>query len=266
MSTQFALISVTPERTCEIQDSVPIDIMAKIFKSLGRRSMDTLNGKALAVMIDRGIAVKAASGAEILSSLPKSISLAAIMDRGAQLELDVVRNNEHFPLYATCHMDGAVEASAEREITPRNPADHLEPGSLERRLREWLQSGDTGTSSETMTWIAFGGPKPHTGYPHDPADIGRCFRFLKAFPEAKNRLNGLRAYEGSDQEITHSAGNGTFLYTEGDVWGALLDHWDEIEALYNEEIASGKAPKCYARMKEVIQSAHHPARGAAPRG
>lgn len=35
-------------------------------------------------------------------------------------------------------------------------------------------------------------------------------------------------------------------------WAVLLEHWDELEALYREEEPSGIAPRCYARMKELI--------------
>ena len=63
--------------------------------------------------------------------------------------------------------------------------------------------------------------------PHDPDDFGRCHRLLQAFPEWRSRLDEMRAHPG---------------------WGPLVDAWSELEALYAEEIQSGKAPKLYARM------------------
>jgi hypothetical protein len=34
-------------------------------------------------------------------------------------------------------------------------------------------------------------------------------------------------------------------------WKPLVDHWDEVSALYEEEVASGWAPKTYNRMLEL---------------
>ena len=35
-------------------------------------------------------------------------------------------------------------------------------------------------------------------------------------------------------------------------WTALVDHWDELAALYDNEVRSGRAPRCYARMRELL--------------
>ena len=91
----------------------------------------------------------------------------------------------------------------------------------------WAKCDDTGESSLYMADILLRGRSSRdVREPQDSADFGRCVRFLDAVPEA--RLN---------------------LVTMNDTpyWGKLIDHWDELEALYRE--AKGKS--LYDRMKEL---------------
>ncbi len=69
-------------------------------------------------------------------------------------------------------------------------------------------------------------------YPHDPDDFGRCYRMLRAAPEFIPHV-GTMAKSGKE-------------------WEALAKHWDELEKLYEQEYPTGKAPKLYARMKELL--------------
>lgn len=102
---------------------------------------------------------------------------------------------------------------------------------------EWAASWDTGISSATIWSVMTGRPSPVGGIlafgsaPSDPADFGRCYRLLKAFPEWRARI--------------HEVG---LEYIE---WSGLVLAWDELTALYEEELPSGTAPKLYARMKEL---------------
>ncbi len=103
----------------------------------------------------------------------------------------------------------------------------------------WLRSGDTGISSLTIlatlehdeTIAAM----TYLDHPEDPADLGRCIRLLDAEPSLRERL-GLMCFIGPE-------------------WAALVRNWSELEALYHEEAPSGRAPKCYARMRELIDGA-----------
>lgn len=36
-------------------------------------------------------------------------------------------------------------------------------------------------------------------------------------------------------------------------WEVLAAHWDELEALYREELPTGRAPKLYDRMQELLR-------------
>ena len=114
-------------------------------------------------------------------------------------------------------------------------------------LAAWLRSDDTGLSSKHMARILCNirvdcdieevrtGKPPH---PLDPDDFGRCYRFLRAVPIGPERARGVAYMGNSSRE-----------------WAGLTAAWDELEKLYEEELPTGKCPKLYARMKEIINAA-----------
>ena len=274
MSLTFADISIDQDGDCHVKDAIEIGVMAKIFKQLGDRSMESFNAKVIAVIgrpkHPTATVVESTDGVELFPSMS-----VAILRHGDQIRLSGQRKDTPLAIYVTCHHDGRVEAVSHPgdgeplpgPIPPVNPADAFPEGCLERRLMEWKQSGDTGVSSKTMCFAAFGGHKPRSiGYPHDPDDLGRCIRFLEKFPEAKDKLVALRTIDDTEIDDTEVEFNGKFIQSDSDVWGALLDHWDELVALHQEEAPAGRAPKCYARMKELIASVERPIKAVAPRG
>lgn len=96
---------------------------------------------------------------------------------------------------------------------------------------EWYASWDTGISSRTIfaTFRGYGldgGP----GVPHDPDDFGRCYRLLKVAPDWRANLRRV---------AERHSGVG------------LVAHWDRLEALYEEELPTGSAPRLYALMQEI---------------
>ena len=100
----------------------------------------------------------------------------------------------------------------------------------------WMAGGDTGISSETI-WFVMMGRKPTKQYfypspPSDPSDFGRCYRLLALMPSWRPRLPEVAA-----------------KYPE---WKGLVEHWDELTTLWNEESPTGKCPKLYDRMKELL--------------
>lgn len=116
-------------------------------------------------------------------------------------------------------------------------------------VMNWLMSYDTGLSSRTIVAVmeedralaaallgSWG-----VWYPHDPADLGRCIRLLDIAPEYRERLS----------EMGHVS----------QVWAELVNHWEELESLYREEYPSGRAPKCFARMREIIDKVDIAKRG-----
>lgn len=112
-------------------------------------------------------------------------------------------------------------------------------------LAAWLRSDDTGLSSKHMARILCNirvdcdveevrtGKPPH---PLDPDDFGRCYRFLRAVPLGPERARDV-AYMGvSSRE-----------------WAGLAAAWGELEQLYWAELPTGKCPKLYERMQQLIE-------------
>ena len=114
-------------------------------------------------------------------------------------------------------------------------------------LKAWLASDDTGLSSKHMARFLCDvrvdcdieevrtGKPPH---PLDPDDFGRCYRFLRAVPLGPERARDV-AYMG----------------TSSREWAGLAAAWEELERLYWVELPTGKAPKLYARMQEILNAA-----------
>ncbi|MBE3065154.1 MAG: hypothetical protein IMZ54_12320 [Acidobacteria bacterium] len=102
-------------------------------------------------------------------------------------------------------------------------------------IDEWLRGTDTGISSRTIVATLAAHPAAADlcgkGYPYDPDDFGRCYRLLKKIPEWRPRIFEMAPVSRQ--------------------WEALVSHWAELEALYEEESPSGACPKLYARMKEL---------------
>lgn len=108
---------------------------------------------------------------------------------------------------------------------------------------QWIVGDDTGVSSKTIWAVMMGavsGQEPWYAFdvPHDPDDFGRCYRLLKAIPEWRPRLH----------EVAERFPK----------WAPLIAAWDELTALYEEEVANGKprrlcsrAPKLYERMRQL---------------
>jgi hypothetical protein len=109
----------------------------------------------------------------------------------------------------------------------------------EQRANQWIVGRDTGTSSETIWAVMRGVQARWASPPSDPSDFGRCYRLLKLIPEWRRRLS----------EVCDA-------HPE---WSALIEHWDELTVLYEDELENGPvvkwtrmAPKTYERMKQLI--------------
>lgn len=90
-------------------------------------------------------------------------------------------------------------------------------------LPAWLDSDDTGASSLYMAWILSAGqfgywqgrPQPTINYPHDPDDLGRCIRLIKAVPEFADQLH--------------------LMAHVGDKWQMVINRWERWCDLYRKE-------------------------------
>jgi hypothetical protein len=102
---------------------------------------------------------------------------------------------------------------------------------------EWLLGNDTGVSSKTILAVMTGTPEPRFGpdCPHDADDFGRCYRLLQHFPEWRARLA-----EVSDRYP---------------IWGPLVEHWAELEAIYFEETQHNVPRTLSARIQALTDHA-----------
>jgi hypothetical protein len=101
---------------------------------------------------------------------------------------------------------------------------------------QWLASWDTGISSLTIFSVFQGHSRPdRPDVPHDPADFGRCYRLLRVAPEWRANLSRVAERYPA--------------------WAPLVARWDDLTRLYEEEEPTGKAPKLYALMRELLWSA-----------
>jgi hypothetical protein len=96
----------------------------------------------------------------------------------------------------------------------------------------WLLSGDTGASSESIMRVMEGVPGAcYT--PMDLWDVGRCVRLLDRIPEYRERL----AEMGKASKY----------------WAALLPHWGELEQFYRDQ----KHSECIALISKLINGVQH---------
>lgn len=103
---------------------------------------------------------------------------------------------------------------------------------------DWLMGRDTGISSATIYAAITGARSPYSrlDVPYDPSDFGRCYRLLKLFPDWRTQLH---------KTITICKR-----------WKPFVKAWDELTALYEEELFKGDtAPKLYKRMRELVAEA-----------
>jgi hypothetical protein len=107
------------------------------------------------------------------------------------------------------------------------------PVSSGMGLTAWLASDRTGLSSKYMAHVLTGKTLgARYAHPHDPSDFGRCLGLLEAVPAFRDRLPVMSAESGE--------------------WDRLVHSWDEIERLYREELPSGRAPRCFEKMRKLL--------------
>lgn len=102
---------------------------------------------------------------------------------------------------------------------------------------KWLANGKTGISSKAMAFTALGVKyKDARYYPYDPADFNRCLLLLEVAPIVRESFPKIR-------ELSPE-------------WAAIIDHWDELERLFLDEVGrdwskAQRAPKTYERMLQL---------------
>lgn len=106
--------------------------------------------------------------------------------------------------------------------------------SIVERKRWWWKNGERGVSSETMysqiTGLYVAAREP-LGHPHDPDDFRRCYLLLETIPEWKEELNKLRPVSP--------------------VWDKLVDNWDKLTKMLEEQMETKKDNGMYKFMQEL---------------
>ena len=102
----------------------------------------------------------------------------------------------------------------------------------------WLKNGEHGISSETIysviaNTIGLNVMRNPFGYNHpaDPDDFYRCHKLLITVPEWREKMHLMKPIS--------------------DVWSNLVDNWDELTVLLEEQLKTGKANGMYELMKKL---------------
>ncbi len=104
--------------------------------------------------------------------------------------------------------------------------------SLNEKMMFWLSQGERGTSSETMFQKLSGqNLRAYNSHPCDPDDFRRCYLLLKTIPEWKAELFKLKGLSP--------------------VWSKLIDNWDKLTEMLEEQMKTHKANGMYELMKSL---------------
>lgn len=112
---------------------------------------------------------------------------------------------------------------------------------MEKKLLEWLLTGETGISSKAIATVMAGLPVDDKWgtTPCDPSDFKRCLKLVNLIPETRPRLIEMRKVS--------------------ERWSKLIDRWDELEAQFMAEVPEWledkghekRATKTYELMKDI---------------
>jgi len=108
--------------------------------------------------------------------------------------------------------------------------------SIEEKMQFWLKEGERGASSETMFTVLAGEnswcrPQHRFDHPHDPDDFRRCYLLLKTIPEWKADLYKLKDLS--------------------EVWTNLVENWDKLTIMIEEQMKTHKRNGMYEFMKSL---------------
>jgi len=103
--------------------------------------------------------------------------------------------------------------------------------SVKARLEGWWNFGQRGMSAECIYHFMTGNPS-RNDHPWDPVDFKRCYGLFKAVPELKARLPEMKRVSQT--------------------WSNLIDNWDKLSVMLEEQIATGKPNGMYEFMQTLI--------------
>lgn len=138
--------------------------------------------------------------------------------------------------------NGFIKVHANCKKTWTEPVPDLTQ-DIPTRVLWWYENGERGVSAETLlaNFITVQGnlaamkikkrPRSEWGHPHDPSDFGRCHKLLEALPELREHLDQMK-------DVSR-------------VWSNLVDNWDKLTAMLQEQLTTGKRNGMYEFMKEL---------------
>ncbi|MDQ0854820.1 hypothetical protein QFZ79_002931 [Arthrobacter sp. V4I6] len=113
-------------------------------------------------------------------------------------------------------------------------------------LTDWLMYGERGVSSEAIVGhLVYGKVRQGFNDPSDPSDFRRCELLLRQVPLLRLEFPRMA-------EVSHR-------------WAALVENWDKLAALLEEEVPDawgplgyrrgGQAPRTYKLMQNIEKKA-----------
>ncbi len=144
----------------------------------------------------------------------------------------------------TSMMTNFVELHKNCEPTWKVPEPDMNTSEFERGAW-WTKHGEHGTSSQTM-WCVLAerklfdehykevilSPSQFT-HPSDPDDFRRCYLLLKAVPEWRLKLDKLK--------------------TLSQIWFKLVENWDKLTEMLEEQMKTGKQNGMYELMESLTK-------------
>lgn len=109
--------------------------------------------------------------------------------------------------------------------------------SIQERMNFWLSHGERGLSSMVIFEILSGHvikiKAEYYAHPNDPDDFRRCYALLKLIPEWKIELHKLKQISPT--------------------WSRLVDNWDKLTELMEDQLKTRKANGMYEFMQRLTQ-------------
>ncbi len=106
--------------------------------------------------------------------------------------------------------------------------------TVDDKMKWWIDNGEHGTSSKTMYSVMSGQAitsERNFSHPCDPDDFRRCYLLLKAIPEFKKALWRMKIVS--------------------ETWVNLVDNWDKLTEMLEEQMTTKKANGMYEFMKTL---------------
>lgn len=211
--------------TQEKHHSQGIDItsMSKVFEAISKKNKNTKLDDVMSLFIilfNEGKLSENNPNLEYFGEFKvrKKVTNYAIVKPGKEFFV-----NKDGTDYASKVVNGVLMISSNEKLLTLEAQERNKFKDLsleEKKVINWLEYGETGTSSITMCAALYPQLKKihhklvreDTSTPHDVPDLGRCINFLKEVPEARKNISILKSVNT--------------------VWSKLADQWDNLENKY----------------------------------